>query len=177
MQGLLEAMKDYQRKAPDHLLNDNFISILWNKVPLKLQKEVGEVKDWSLQELLQRLLRADSRVEERECRTSQATPRRRQLQADFSDSNQFTTASTTRVRSTDKGNNRQSSTGELGLKSVKCFGCRKKGHVVSECPDRKKSESARMIQADVETLLPDLQVADIDPWIRILTASKEDDTG
>ena len=101
------------------------------------------------------------------------------MQADLSDSNQFTTASTTRVRSTDKGNNRQTSTGgtgELGLKSVKCFGCRKKGHVVSECPDRKKSESARMIQADVETLLPDLQVADIDPWIRVLTASKEDDT-
>ena len=57
VQGLLEAMKDYQRKAPDHLSNDNLISILWNKVPFKLQKEV---KDWSLQELLQRLLRAES---------------------------------------------------------------------------------------------------------------------
>ena len=76
VQGLLEAMKDYQRKAPDHLSNDNLISILWNKVPFKLQKEVGEIKDWSLQELLQRLLRAESQVEERECRTSQATPRR-----------------------------------------------------------------------------------------------------
>ena len=51
-------MKDYQRKAPDQLSNDNLISILWNKVPFKLQKEVGEIKDWSLQELLQRLLRA-----------------------------------------------------------------------------------------------------------------------
>ena len=50
VQGLLEAMKDYQRKAPDQLSNDNLISILWNKVPFKLQKEVGEIKDWSLQE-------------------------------------------------------------------------------------------------------------------------------
>ena len=45
VQGLLEAMKDYQRKAPDQLSNDNLISILWNKVPFKLQKEVGEIKD------------------------------------------------------------------------------------------------------------------------------------
>ena len=175
VQGLLEAMKDYQRKAPDHLSNDNLISILWNKVPFKLQKEVGEIKDWLLQELLQRLMRAESRVEERERHTSQATPRQRWLQADLSDSNQLTTTSTGGVRtSTDKGNNRKTSTGgieELGLKSVKCFGCCKKGHVVSGCPDRIKIESARMIQADVETHLPDLQVADIDPWIRVLMVS------
>ena len=179
VQGLLEAMKDYQRKAPDHLSNDNLISILWNKVPFKLQKEVGEIKDWSLQELLQRLLRAESRVEERERRTSQATPRRRRLQADPSDSNQVTTTSTGRIRtSADKSNDRQTSSGgtrELGLKSVKCFGCHKKGHVVSECPDRKKVETARVIQADVETHLPNQEVAAIDPWIRVLTASKEDD--
>ena len=102
---------------------------------------------------------------------------RRRLQADLSDSNQLTTTSTGRLRtSTGKGNNRQTSTGstrELGLKSVKYIGCRKKGHVVSECPDRKKIESARMIQADVKSHLPDLQVADIDPWIRVLTVSKE----
>ena len=53
VQGLLEAMKDYQRKAPDQFSNDNLISILWNKVSFKLQKEFGEIKDWSLQELLQ----------------------------------------------------------------------------------------------------------------------------
>ena len=88
-------------------------------------------------------------MEERERHTSQATPRRRWLQADLSDSNQLTTTSTGRVRtSADKSNDRQTSTGgtrELGLKSVKCFGCHKKGHVVSECPDRKRIESAWMI--------------------------------
>jgi len=45
VQGLLEAIKDYQRMAPDQISNDNLISILWNKVPIKLQKEVGEIKD------------------------------------------------------------------------------------------------------------------------------------
>ena len=62
VQGLLEAMKDYQQMAPDKLSNDNLISILWNKVLFKLQKEVGKIKDWSLQELLQRLLRAEASV-------------------------------------------------------------------------------------------------------------------
>ena len=47
MQGLLEAMKVYQCMVPDQLSNDNVISILQNKVPFKLQKEVEEIKDWS----------------------------------------------------------------------------------------------------------------------------------
>jgi len=64
VQRLFEAMKDYQRMAPDQLSNDNLISILWNKAPFKLQKEVGEIKDWSLQELLHQLLRAEARVAE-----------------------------------------------------------------------------------------------------------------
>ena len=71
LQGLLEAMNDYQGMAPDHLSNDNLISILWNKVPFKLQKEAEEIKDWSLQELLQCLLRAEARVQERDYHTSQ----------------------------------------------------------------------------------------------------------
>ena len=64
-QGLLEVMKDYQRMASDQLSNNNLISIVWNKVPVTLQKKVAENKDWSLQELLQRLLRAEARLEER----------------------------------------------------------------------------------------------------------------
>jgi len=45
-QGLLESMKDYQRTAPDQLSNTNLISMLCNKVPVTLQKEMGEYKDW-----------------------------------------------------------------------------------------------------------------------------------
>ena len=35
VQGLLEAMQDYQHVAPDQVSNDNLISILWNKIPLR----------------------------------------------------------------------------------------------------------------------------------------------
>ena len=49
VKGLLGSMKDYQRKAPDQLTDDNLLSILWNKAPYRLQKEVGDIKDWSLQ--------------------------------------------------------------------------------------------------------------------------------
>ena len=53
LKGLLESMKDYQRMAPDQLTDDNLLSILWNKAPYRLQKEVGDIKDWSLQELFE----------------------------------------------------------------------------------------------------------------------------
>ena len=69
VKGLLDSMKDYQRMAPEQLTDDNLLSILWNKAPYKLQKEVGDIKDWSLQELFERLLRAEARVEERDRRS------------------------------------------------------------------------------------------------------------
>jgi len=36
-----------------------------NKVPIELQKELGEIPDGSVQELLQRLLRAEMVIQER----------------------------------------------------------------------------------------------------------------
>ena len=66
VQALLESMREYQRLAPGKLSDTNLESILWNKVPVVLQREVGEMKDWSLQELFQRLLKAEARVQERE---------------------------------------------------------------------------------------------------------------
>ena len=68
-QGLLEAMRDYQRMAPTKLTNETLESILWNKAPVELQKEVGEIPDGSVQELLQRLLRAEEMVAERKRRS------------------------------------------------------------------------------------------------------------
>ena len=179
VQGLLETMKDYQRKAPEQLSNDNLISILWNKVPYKLQKEVGEINDWSLQELLQRLLRAESRVEEHERRANQPVLRRRRAQADDGDNQATRTLIARTPANTDKEMSRQASArgnGELELKNVKCFGCHKKGHVVSECPDKKNKELPRMIQAECTTHSTSTGATATDPWIRILTAPKEDDT-
>lgn len=119
-------------------------------------------------------------MEERDRRTSQATPRRQRPQADHSNGNTTITTSTGRARANpNKDTSRQPSTGgnaELGMKSVKCFGCHRRGHVVSECPDKKNKESAQMIHAEGATHLPNTEEAITDPWIRILTASKETDT-
>ena len=41
VKGFLESMRDYQKMAPHKLSDANLESILWNKVPVKLQKEVG----------------------------------------------------------------------------------------------------------------------------------------
>jgi len=68
VQGLVDAMCDYQRMAPQKLTDTVLESILWNKVPVKLQQEVKEITDGSLQELLQKILKAESVVEERERR-------------------------------------------------------------------------------------------------------------
>ena len=68
-QGLLDAMRDYQRMAPEKLSDATMESILWNKVLIALQQELKEVPDGSVQELLQRLLRAEATLKERERRS------------------------------------------------------------------------------------------------------------
>ena len=148
------------------------------KFPFKLQKEVGEIKDWSLQELLQRLLRAEARVEERERRTNQNVPRRRRVQADSDGGNPVNQASDggvppKAVKDKNRGTNTRGNP-ELELRNVKCFGCHKKGHVVSECPDKKNRDSSRVIQADQDIPTITTETVAPDPWIRVLTATKED---
>ena len=68
-QSLLTAMREYQRIAPHKLTDVCLESILWNKVPVELQKEVKEITtDGSVQELLQKLMQAEAVVQERKCR-------------------------------------------------------------------------------------------------------------
>ena len=69
VQGLMNAMRDYQRMAPRKLTDDTLESILWNKVPMELQKEVKEITDGSVQEFLQKLLWAESVEAERKHRS------------------------------------------------------------------------------------------------------------
>ena len=61
-------MCDYQRMAPQKLRDETLESILWNKVPIELQQEVPEITDGSVQELLQKLLKAESVIAERKRR-------------------------------------------------------------------------------------------------------------
>ena len=51
--------------APAKLMDATMESILWNKVPLELQQELKEIPDGSVQELLQKLLRAEATIQER----------------------------------------------------------------------------------------------------------------
>ena len=55
-------MQDYQWITQNKLTDETLESILWNKAPVKLQKKIGEIPDGSVQELLQRLLRAEEVV-------------------------------------------------------------------------------------------------------------------
>jgi len=75
-QGLLDAMWDYQHVVPRKLTDEALESILWNKVPVELQKEVKEITDESVQELLHRLLRAEAVLQERARQTSQQASRK-----------------------------------------------------------------------------------------------------
>ena len=65
-QGLLAAMQEYQHMAPQKLTDVCLESILWNKVPVKLQQEVKEIPtDGSVNAFLQKLLRAEAVIQER----------------------------------------------------------------------------------------------------------------
>ena len=77
------------------------------------------------------------------------------------------------VKDKNKGTNTRGNV-ELELRNIKYFGCYKKGHVVSECPNKNK-ESSRVIQADSATPTTSTETMAGDPWIRVLTATKEDD--
>ena len=52
VQGLMSAMRDYQRMAPGMLTDSVLESVLWNKVPVTLQQEIKEITVGSVQELL-----------------------------------------------------------------------------------------------------------------------------
>ena len=59
-------MRYYQLMVVARKLTDEILeSILWNKVPLELHKELGEIPNGSVQELLQRLLHAEMVIQER----------------------------------------------------------------------------------------------------------------
>ena len=162
--------------APDQLSNTNLISILWNKVPVTLQKEVGEYKDWSLQELLQRLLRAEARIEERERRskandwnkTRRSGGYRGAMKKDVIDKpvdKPLTSSRTTAGNSQrDQAGTKGQDSSEMSLKNFKCFKCNKKGHLAKNCPSNETGGRA----SRVITTAANAQDSDEELWSRVL---------
>ena len=179
-QGLLEALKDYQRMAPDQLSNNNVISILWNKVPVTLQKEVGEIKDWSLQELLQRLLRAETRIEERERRNKgndwskvrKSGGYKGVSKKEFIEKPVDKPPGSSKAPASSSSNSQREQKGldprgsiEMSLRNVKCYKCSKKSHMAKNCPSNETDgRASRVITTDS---VPD---TDEDLWSRMLTS-------
>ena len=143
-----ELMKDYQRMAPDQLTDDNLLSILWNKASYRLQKEVGDIKDWSLQELFERLLRAEARITERDRRSKTESARRTPRITPVIDEDDATVNGPQKKPASSRRQNQRGSV-EMQLKNIKCFKCQQKGHVVKDCPQAGNATS--VIVADKET--------------------------
>ena len=117
-------MRDYQRMAPTKLTDEVLTSILWNKAPIELQKEIKEITVGSVQELLHKLLRAEATVQERNCRGKdrEATSQpRRAITESKLNRPPVETSGTTQKDQTKETVTRQG--GEMSLKHAKCFKC------------------------------------------------------
>ena len=95
-----------------------------------------EINDGSVQELLQKLFKAESVVKERERRVPENTSwRNRRYQGRISEHGQDTlpegNKSSETSKQTDRTEGRNNSKPEIGLQSVKCFKCSKLGHVAT----------------------------------------------
>jgi len=102
---------------------------------------VGEYKDWSLQELLQQLVRAEARIEERECRSKGHDWNKTRRSGGYkgvSKKDMFEKSvdkPPTSCRATANNSQREQAgsrgydSGEMSLKNMKCFKCNKKGHL------------------------------------------------
>ena len=170
VQGLMTAMRDYQRMAPTRLTDSVLESILWNKVPISLQRELKEITMGSVQELLQKLLRAESVVQEHDRRlrkereASASTPRTtRNGGAEKSESAQVRMASNTHADHKKANTNKLDSSPEMGQKKVKCFKCSKRGHIASNCPVGRREPSTLVVTTGTNG-------ESTDPWVLQLTA-------
>ena len=57
---------------------------------------------------------------------------------------------------------------EMSLKAVKCFNCKKKGHLARLCPEPRRKDATRRINASETQEEKDSQ----NPWIRTVRESQ-----
>ena len=124
-QGLVAAMREYQRMAPQKLTDVCIESILWNKAPVELQREVKEIT-------------TDGSVSESRDSDPGACPVRkgqgggmnqRSNRRDMNSSIELTR------KPTETKNTPRRMESEMGIKGVKCFICKQKGHMAKSCPE------------------------------------------
>ena len=167
--------------APEKLSDATMESILWNKVPIALQQELKEIPDGSVQELLQRLLRAEATLKERECHSEGI--RLGLSQRHTFNSNRSPNSGPGRGSNNDNaaeksGNNTSSSNTnshdqqqrEMSLKTVKCYNCHKKGHLAKDCPiprGQRTSSTRRIATGSEDT------TEQQDLWLCTVTAKTE----
>ena len=139
---------------------------------------IMKIKDWSLQELLHRLLRAEASVAEWGHWTgSQNVPIRKRKSLVVTDPTQCkgATAETARWQK-----ERQEwpywfkSTVELELKNVKCYKCHKDGHIAKSCPNTRSSKPGHKM-ISLESSKPVVETAKLKSWLRIMTVQGEED--
>ena len=176
VQGLMSAMREYQRMAPTMLTDAVMESILWNKVPVTLQQEIKEWSVGNVQVLLQKLLRAEQVVQERNRRfnkeqrgqTLASRKARERPPSQSSDSLPTMVGPETQSDPTRRSDvKREVGNAEMGQKKVKCFKCHQRGHIALNCPQAKKEPNTRCVTTDDKA-------QPVDPWV--LSVIAEDDS-
>jgi len=168
--------------APKKLTDLCLESVLWNKVLVELQQEVKEITtDGSVHELLQKLLRAETIIQEHASRekTKGNESNLGNISSRGSNCRRGANLSTELPhKPTENKNNSRRTDAEMSIRGIKCFISKQKAHMAKSSPKARKNP-ARIVVLDSSESTTDagkqqpVDVDKLDPWMRTVTAEKE----